>query len=147
MKKFKKAAIFITLLAVLTSCFCMSAQATKHNWAFKTENKYDSGKKYLNASPGNKTRFVATPKCNIKSATASYSLFACHWYGAELMPRTQTFGVGTQIRAWWRETNPGDYSVVIQPYGNQYSGSTLKASIDYPSAWLENFLDGLWDSY
>ena len=71
MKKLKKAAIFITLLAVLTSCFCMSAGATKYNWAFKTDNFYDSGQKYFNASPGNRIRFVATPKCNISSATVT----------------------------------------------------------------------------
>lgn len=144
MKKLKKAAIFITLLAVLTSCFCMSAGATKRHWAFKTDGYYDSGQTYFDANPGNRIRFVATPRCNISSATATYTLYNCYWNGANLMPRSQNMGMGKQIRAWWRDANAGNYSLTIQPYNNQYANSTLRASIDYPSAWLENFWGDLW---
>ena len=143
MKKLKKAAIFITLLAVLTSCFCMSAGATKYNWAFKTDNFYDSGQKYFNTSPGNRIRFVATPKCNISSATVTYNLYACYWNGATLMPKSQIKPVNQQIRAWWRDTNPGNYSTTLQAHNNKYS-SGLRATIEYPSAWLENFWGDLW---
>lgn len=143
MKKLKKAAIFITLLAVLTSCFCMSAGATKYNWAFKTDDFYDSQQKYFNASPGNRVRFVATPKCNISSATATYNLYLCYSAGSYLMPTTQTKPVNQQIRAWWRDTNPDYYSVTVQCNKNKYS-SGLRATIEYPSAWLENFWGDLW---
>lgn len=143
MRKMKKVLIFVTLLAVLTSCFCMSAGAIKRHWAFKTDDFYDSKETYFDADPGNRIRFVATPKCSISSATATYNLYDCQWYGANLVPRSQTKPVNQQIRCWWGNTNPGRYSMTVQVHNNKYP-SGLRATIEYPSAWLENFWGDLW---
>lgn len=138
MRVFKKAVLILMVIGVLSSCFCISAGATKRHWAFKTDNFYDSGKSYFDASPGNRIRFVATPKCNISTATATYTLYDCLMYGAEIVPRTQKKPVNQKIWPWWGNTNPGYYSVTVQCNQNKYS-SGLRASIEYPSAWLENF--------
>lgn len=99
--------------------------------------------KNFNASPGNRIRFISTPTCNVSDAKGKIFLYKHNLFGKSEMPLTQDFNMGNEVRPYWLNANPGDYSSKISITNNYYSSGT-RATVLFNDSWLENYWGDLW---